>query len=53
MRLGFGPMHLTAPKAWGPPKNRSEALTVLRRAVGLGVNLIDTADAYARESMSA
>jgi pyridoxine 4-dehydrogenase len=46
LRLGFGAMRLTGPGTWGQPSNRSEALTVLRRAIGLGVNLIDTADAY-------
>lgn len=46
LRLGFGAMRLTGPGTWGPPSNRSEALTVLRRAIELGVNLIDTADAY-------
>ena len=46
LRLGFGAMRLTGRGTWGPPSNRSEALTVLRRAVELGVNLVDTADAY-------
>jgi aryl-alcohol dehydrogenase-like predicted oxidoreductase len=45
-RLGFGAMRLTGEGIWGPPKNRAEALAVLRRAVELGVNLIDTADSY-------
>ena len=45
-RLGFGGMRLTGEGIWGPPKNRSEALAVLRRAVELGVNFIDTADSY-------
>ncbi len=45
-RLGFGSMQLTGPGVWGEPKDRDEALRVLRRAVELGVNLIDTADAY-------
>jgi aryl-alcohol dehydrogenase-like predicted oxidoreductase len=45
-RLGFGSMQLTGPGVWGEPKDRPEALRVLRRAVELGVNLIDTADAY-------
>jgi pyridoxine 4-dehydrogenase len=45
-RLGFGAMRLTGEGIWGPPKNRSEALAVLRRAVELGVNFIDTADSY-------
>ena len=45
-RLGFGAMRLTGDGIWGPPKNRTEALAVLRRAAELGVNFIDTADSY-------
>jgi pyridoxine 4-dehydrogenase len=45
-RLGFGAMRLTGPGIWGPPNDRSRALAVLRRAVELGVNFIDTADSY-------
>lgn len=45
-RLGFGTMRLTGPGIWGPPKNKDEAIAVLRRAVELGVNLLDTADSY-------
>jgi pyridoxine 4-dehydrogenase len=45
-RLGFGAMRLTGPGTWGEPSDRSEAKRVLRRAIKLGVNLIDTADAY-------
>ena len=45
-RLGFGAMRLTGEGIWGPPKNRTEALAVLRRAAEIGVNLIDTADSY-------
>ncbi len=45
-RLGFGAMRLTGEGIWGPPRNRKEALTVLSRAVELGVNFIDTADSY-------
>jgi aryl-alcohol dehydrogenase-like predicted oxidoreductase len=45
-RLGYGAMRLTGPGIWGPPKDRSAALAVLRRAVELGVNFIDTADSY-------
>jgi pyridoxine 4-dehydrogenase len=45
-RLGFGAMRLTGPGIWGPPKDRPEAIRVLRRAVELGVDLIDTADSY-------
>jgi pyridoxine 4-dehydrogenase len=45
-RLGFGAMRLTGDGIWGPPKDRKVALAVLRRAVELGVNFIDTADSY-------
>src|SRR5271156_6565164 len=45
-RLGFGAMRLTGEGIWGPPKDRKAALAVLRRAVELGVNFIDTADSY-------
>lgn len=45
-RLGFGAMRLTGSGIWGPPKDRSKALAVLRRAVELDVNFIDTADSY-------
>ncbi|MGB8987131.1 MAG: aldo/keto reductase [Candidatus Sulfotelmatobacter sp.] len=45
-RLGFGAMRLTGEGIWGPPKDRTRALAVLRRAVELGVNFIDTADSY-------
>ncbi|MFJ3306859.1 aldo/keto reductase [Streptomyces sp. NPDC086549] len=45
-RLGFGTMQLTGPGVWGPPKDPQEAVRVLRRAVELGVNFIDTADSY-------
>lgn len=45
-RLGFGAMRLTGEGIWGPPKDRSAALAVLRRATELGVNFIDTADSY-------
>ena len=45
-RLGYGTMQLTGPGAWGDPKDPAEAVRVLRRAVELGVNFIDTADAY-------
>ena len=45
-RLGFGAMRLTGPGIWGPPKDRGEAIRVLRRAIELGVDLIDTADSY-------
>jgi len=45
-RLGFGAMRLTGDGIWGPPKDRKGALAVLRRAVELGINFIDTADSY-------
>jgi aryl-alcohol dehydrogenase-like predicted oxidoreductase len=45
-RLGFGAMQLPGPEVWGPSRDHAGALRVLRRAVELGVNLIDTADAY-------
>ena len=45
-RLGYGSMRLTGEGVWGEPKNRPEALQILKRAVELGVNYIDTADYY-------
>jgi pyridoxine 4-dehydrogenase len=45
-RLGFGAMRLTGQGVWGPPADRDECVRVLRRAVELGVNFIDTADSY-------
>ncbi len=45
-RLGYGAMRITGDGVWGPPADRDQALAVLRRAVELGVNLIDTADSY-------
>src|SRR3954469_24469851 len=45
-RLGFGAMRITGPGIWGPPKDPEEARNVLRRALALGVDFIDTADAY-------
>src|ERR1700758_4271050 len=45
-RLGYGAMRLTGDGIWGPPKDRKSALAVLRRAVELDVNFIDTADSY-------
>ncbi len=45
-RLGYGAMQLTGPGVWGEPKDPDEAVRVLRRAVELGVNFIDTADSY-------
>ena len=49
-RLGFGAMRITGPGIWGWPKDRDEARRVLKRAIELGVNLIDTADAYGPET---
>ncbi|MCE3553514.1 aldo/keto reductase [Pseudonocardia sp. RS11V-5] len=49
-RLGFGAMRITGPGVWGPPADPKAALDVLRRAVDLGVNLIDTADSYGPET---
>jgi len=46
VRLGFGAMRITGDGVWGEPANRDEAVRVLRRAVELGVNFIDTADSY-------
>jgi pyridoxine 4-dehydrogenase len=45
-RLGFGAMRITGTGVWGPPADRPEAIRVLRRAVELGINFIDTADSY-------
>jgi pyridoxine 4-dehydrogenase len=45
-RLGFGAMRITGKGIWGPPADHAESLAVLRRAIELGVNLIDTAEAY-------
>ena len=45
-RVGYGAMRITGPGIWGPPKDKAAALAVLRRAVELGVNFIDTADSY-------
>src|SRR3954466_15664902 len=49
-RLGFGAMRLTGEGIWGWPPDRENALKILRRAVELGVNLVDTADAYGPET---
>jgi aryl-alcohol dehydrogenase-like predicted oxidoreductase len=49
-RLGFGAMRLSGPGIWGDPPDRDTAIRVLRRAVELGVNFIDTADAYGPEA---
>ncbi|MFE3051094.1 aldo/keto reductase [Streptomyces albidoflavus] len=45
-RLGLGTMRLPGPGVWGPPTDRAEAVRVLRTAVDLGVNFLDTADSY-------
>src|SRR4030088_2284274 len=45
-RLGYGAMRITGKGIWGEPPDHDEAIRVLRRAVELGVNLIDTADSY-------
>jgi len=49
-RLGFGAMRLSGPGIWGDPADRVEARRVLHRAIELGVNFIDTADAYGPET---
>ena len=48
-RLGFGAMQITGDGVWGEPADRDQCLAVLRRAVDLGVDLIDTADSYGPE----
>jgi len=45
-RLGYGAMRITGPGIWGPPKDKDAALAILRHAIELGVNFIDTADSY-------
>jgi len=45
-RLGFGAMRVCGPNIWGPPRDRANALRVLRRPIELGVNFYDTADSY-------
>jgi pyridoxine 4-dehydrogenase len=45
-RVGYGAMRITGKGIWGPPKDKDEAIRVLKRAVELGVNFIDTADSY-------
>src|ERR1700680_882601 len=45
-RMGYGAMRITGPGVWGPPTDKAAALATLRRAIELGVNLIDTADSY-------
>ncbi|GLV56957.1 oxidoreductase [Dictyobacter sp. S3.2.2.5] len=48
-RLGFGAMRITGKGVWGPPTDKQESIAVLRRALELGINLIDTADSYGPE----
>ena len=45
-RLGYGAMRITGPGIWGPPADKAACLATLRRAIELGVNIIDTADSY-------
>lgn len=45
-RMGFGAMRITGKGIWGPPKDKAESLRVLKRAVELGIDFIDTADSY-------
>jgi pyridoxine 4-dehydrogenase len=45
-RMGYGAMRITGKGIWGPPNDKAEAIRVLKRAVELGVNFIDTADSY-------
>ena len=45
-RMGYGAMRITGPGIWGPPSDKKAALATLRKALDLGVNLIDTADSY-------
>ena len=45
-RMGYGAMPLAGPHAWGPPRDTDAALAVLREAVALGINHIDTSDYY-------
>ena len=45
-RLGYGAMRITGKGIWGPPEDHAAALHVLRRAIEMGVNFIDTADSY-------
>src|ERR1700760_3109785 len=45
-RMGYGAMRITGPGIWGPPSDKKAALATLRKAIDLGVNLIDPADSY-------
>jgi len=49
-RLGFGAMRITGPGVWGEPPDASAAVKLLQHAVAMGVNFIDTADAYGPET---
>lgn len=49
-RLGFGAMRICGPGVWGPPEDKASAIALLREVVDLGINLIDTADAYGPET---
>ena len=44
--MGYGAMRITGKGIWGPPRDKAEAIRVLKRAIELGVNFIDTADSY-------
>jgi aryl-alcohol dehydrogenase-like predicted oxidoreductase len=48
-RMGFGAMRLCGPSVWGPPRDRAAAHAVLRRAIELGIDFVDTADSYGPE----
>src|SRR4051812_12909274 len=50
-RMGFGAMRLTGMGIWGEPKDPEEARAVLKRAVEIGVNFIDTADSYGPQGL--
>ncbi|GAB3935072.1 aldo/keto reductase [Mucilaginibacter myungsuensis] len=45
-RMGYGAMRITGKGVWGPPKDKDEAIRVLKRTIELGINFIDTADSY-------
>jgi aryl-alcohol dehydrogenase-like predicted oxidoreductase len=45
-RMGYGAMRITGEGIWGPPKDKEESIRVLKKAVELGINFIDTADSY-------
>lgn len=50
-RLGYGTMQLTGPGVWGPPRDPASAVRLLKRVVELGVNFLDTADAYGPQTV--